>query len=192
VERRLDQGRDMVFVQISHDLSTLKMWFDPNVNYLLRKVVMSPKKSRDEGYVECEVIHFREYSPAVYFPEVIEHRTYREGRLSGTKTVKLESAVVNEPISARLFQLNFPVGIRVADQMQGKTYKVGLGESEADGTQRPLAIGPAVSGRPEGGLQTETRVEQVPRSHLILPLSLAVLIVVVGVSVFRRFKDNSP
>lgn len=137
-------GRDVVRVAMSIPTPAkvpstwdFEVYFDPAVNYLVRKRVMRTN-GRDDGRRECEITSFQEPQPGVFFPTESKAVAYRLGKVVSTTTTKVKDLKLNVPISKDVMRLRIPAGAKVMDRISGKTYTQGA-SGGADGPVRPFA-----------------------------------------------------
>lgn len=190
VNRRTEQGNEFIVVRLSNDVGEFAIWFDPQVNYLARKVVgiashSSPKPSTQRR--ESKVIRFREVAPTIYFPEEVECRFYSNESLNYMEVVKFSDVVVNEPLPAKIFELTIPPDARVFSTIEGVTYKVDA-NGKPVGPRDPLAtIPPLPAGRSR---PTVTAEEERGIVRWILWASLAILLVALPFWFYRKWRDR--
>lgn len=183
--KRLPNGD--IYVSLTHELGGLEFWFDPKVNYLVRKTIIIPIEEPDIVW-ENEVIHFTEGSKGVFVPDTIEHRCAVKGKPDGALRTILESLKVNQPMS----KLRIPgiAGMSCYDMVREVKYTV-----DADGQQ----VGPATNynvGRtkPERDQPKSTRIQEwSPRREVdiwkvVLSISLALLVaaLVLKINVLKK------
>lgn len=98
-----------------------ELWFDPQYNYLVRKT--STYRGEDGVYrIEREVIAFREIRPGVFFPAAVEKRYSEKGKIHVTRSTRFKDVCINESIDPKIFQLKFPAGTTVVDDIKGYQY----------------------------------------------------------------------
>ncbi|MFO0811184.1 MAG: hypothetical protein U0746_21350 [Gemmataceae bacterium] len=123
VEVDVSSGKRLVVASIAtHANQSVRIWFDPAVNYLVRKRVneTTDRKRR----FEFEVTAFRECKPGVFFPEKVVTREFADNKLTGTTTVDV-TAHVNDPVDPSVFELRFPEGTSITDKATGVVYVTG-------------------------------------------------------------------
>jgi hypothetical protein len=150
------EGRQLYRIDLVRGTCRLEIYADPGVNYLVRKVVSSDTDSR----VESEVLRFREVDPALYLPELIEHRFVERGAATHTVSCCLQDILVNQALPLELFGLRFPPGTFVADSVRGLSYSVGENEQPV-GT--PIKMEQGILPAPE---ETRTATIEEPTSSL--------------------------
>jgi hypothetical protein len=178
-DRKSIGGKPMILVRLSFDPVTkgedewdMEVYFDPSVNYLVRKAVYVNRRIRRED----EVASFKECAPGVFFPEEIVGRSEYNGSQDTSCATHISNVKVNEPIAEDIFRLRFPNNIILTDGIIGGQYHV-----DAQGNRisevKPLAQGPGAPGLEAGvipGIESES--EPWPVSRWILLFSLLVLI----------------
>ncbi len=167
----------------------IEIYFDPSVNYLIRKdscTSVRPGKGRYEE--EMEVTEFTEYAPGLFFP------THAAG-WSGTKdnpdftcAVELADVRVNQPLPHGIFDFQYPSGIYLVDSIRGTTYNA---DSAGNAISKETALTkqppppPANAAAPPGpGRETLDEPRSVAR--WILPASLGVLLLAGVAALVRR------
>jgi hypothetical protein len=84
-ERVREQGKELLYVNRTFDdpplgETHLELWFDPEVNYLVRKQVRSCTKGSHSSRGVSEIEDFLEVSPGLYFPVKRRTKGYRDGK----------------------------------------------------------------------------------------------------------------
>src|SRR5579883_227764 len=125
---RLPPPASEIHIELTHDRGRLEFWFDPKVNYLVRKSVMIPPDTTYRW--EDEVIEFAEPSPSVFVPVVVEHRCLIEGVLQATIRTTLTELKVNQPLAKNALRLPGIEGMECTDAERETKYKV-----DADGNR---------------------------------------------------------
>ncbi len=162
----------------------LRLWFDPQVNYLIRKQVTLPDNGDESTRVEQEVLKYREHSPGVFFPETAEQRVYFKGKLNLMNTIKFEHVWINQPIDPSVLSLPFPEGTLVADKVTGVSYIAG---PDGEPSTQPIPLPPPV----EQAYATGHRPSS--ESWLFVPVAASVLLTltVLGWRIRARRKRGS-
>lgn len=192
VERKQVGGRELIVVQLFFDKGSkayeekanIYIYFDPNVNYLARKIAYT----YPTHYWEEEVLEFKEHKPGLYFPE----RCAGSSQILPSKTVGYECNTrftdiqINQPLPKDIFHFKYPQGVFLFDAIQGMQYQV---DTEGNPISQPTPYGhePPPPGK-DGDAQvfgTETHEEPRPLSRWILPISFGILITG-GVAAFLR------
>jgi hypothetical protein len=177
VRRVQESARDLVHVDLVHpgvggERCRDELWFDPQVNYLVRKQVRHAGDTR----AEHEVVRFKEAAPGIYFPEEVQSRVFRNGKQDTTFVNRFSEIRVNQPLPADTFEWRFPTAIRVYDYVENKAFQV-----ETDGRWRQLKDWRLVPGlMPHSRAvkvaeATVTREEPQSATRWILPLGLLML-----------------
>ncbi len=189
VKRVTREGKALLYVDLTHGTTRTELWFDPNVNYLVRKEVIHGTVDGKRNRNEKEVVRFKEVSPAIFFPEEVSARRYVDGQLDGNYTRTFSDIRINQPLPSDTFQLRYPPGIELLDFVQDKAFKV-----EADGRltelkDRRLNHGPVRASQLfKGRTLSHAATQEEPKSFTrwILPASLLLLVVAAGIWVLRR------
>lgn len=185
VARETDAGQELIYLKLSHARADLEIWFDPKVNYLVRKLVISfddpqPKSGRRES----RVVRFKEAAPAVYFPEEVESVVTSNGvRSDRIQRVTFSHILVNRPLPADAFDWFFPDGVTLNDLIEGKQFK-------ADRAGNPIGASktiPQITAVPVSSKQvTETREEPKPITRWLVPASAGILVLAGTLWLFRK------
>jgi hypothetical protein len=194
-------GRDLVYVSLSHDRARFEWWFDPQVNYLVRKMAGELNAREAAGQkTEHVVSKFREAAPGIFFPERVERRFYKDGKQISLSIAAFTEIQVNPSLPQGIFELRFPPGIMVADQIQGKMFKTDdLGRAILPAldpkTGKPLTLGtgemvPGAEG--EDGSNRVTEEEPRPWTRWLFPMSLGTLAVAGVLFVITKWRQPRP
>lgn len=131
---RLPSPDGTIHIELTHDGGRLEFWFDPKVNYLIRKGIMIPAGDKTFRW-ENEVVEFLEGAPAVFVPIVIEHRCFVKGTLKAVLRTILSDVKVNKPLSKDALRLPGIAGMECVDSDRQVKFKV-----DADGNP----VGPEI------------------------------------------------
>lgn len=113
------------------------LWFDPSLNYLIRKVKASfgVEGSYD---AESENLDFVEPEPGIFFPTKNRSRIFRDGKKTHETVATLADLRINAMIGSAELQLpTVPAGTVLADWIQGKKYPMN-GSWQAMGPSKKL------------------------------------------------------
>jgi hypothetical protein len=139
-------GRSLIRVQFKAEGPMVRTaWFDAGVNYLVRKI---RNENSDTGLKrEQEITEFREALPGIFFPIRAAGRSAnRAGQLTLESIAEVKVLRVNETIDSSVFELAFPKGTAVADEIKGIRYVAE--DDEQPGTAVPASpLPPKASGR---------------------------------------------
>lgn len=118
-ERIKDGDSESVRAVLSYEHGRVEVFFDPVVNYLVRKatvVVDAPRKIT----VTREVVRFTEPKPGIFFPAEAVHHTP-----DGKRQVRwtFSNIRINEPIPADVFRLPLPDETVTSDYIKGTIYR---------------------------------------------------------------------
>jgi outer membrane lipoprotein-sorting protein len=155
--------------------TTEELWFDPGVNFLVRKhriIVDTPDGS---GRVESvrEVLKFTEAAPGYYFPAEVHAHVTRNDKTVASVRWHLTDIEINRPVDPKVFQFSLPAGTTAIDNIAGARYAVDergnrSGAEEFLEPSRLLPLGPPL-------VKTETREEPQSILRWLLPISLGIL-----------------
>jgi hypothetical protein len=188
-----EKGRDYVVLKLSaelmaDELAAFEIWFDPQVNYLACKLVgtsAGKQSNRKNSRRETEVVGFKEVSPALYFPERVETKFYRNDQLVQHDVVSFSDIRVNQPLPADIFRLDIPGGAEVTDMIQNEEYKVDSAGQPLDGKASIAAYAPL---SPATAETTDTVEEPQPLTRWIVPVALGALLVASAIWLVRKFR----
>lgn len=165
--------------------ANVDIYFDPNVNYLVRKVAYSYPTHNWEG----EIPEFKEHGPGLFFPTEsvgTSQMLPSKDKLYDSKT-KFSDVQINQPLPNNIFSFNYPHNVILGDDIRGCQYRI-----DANGNQisKETPFGrepppPGDSGDEKQAFGTETQEEPQPLSRWILPISVGILISG-GVAAFLR------
>jgi hypothetical protein len=193
VERKQAGGKGLIMVQLFFDKSkksdvpiNVDIYFDPDVNYLVRQVTynfLNPNYRWDD-----EVLDFKEHQPGLFFPEQMAGSSqWLTNKVKGDdNTTRFSEVQINQPLPRDIFNFKYPHGVSLRDNIRGSEYRV-----DADGNpisqQIPYVHEPpppaSAADAPIPG--TETQEEPQSATRWILPISVGILIVG-GVAAFRQ------
>jgi hypothetical protein len=185
------EGRELIHLALSHKLAQLELWFDPSVNYLVRKY-----RARADPFELVESVQrFEEVRPGLFFPMVVKSEWRQQGKHVWYRTVTFTNVTINEPFPAELRELRFPADLTVQDYDKGelkKTDKNGeptLPATDSDGNPLKLVIAPPMVSPPTKPMTPSTTQEE-PRSwtRWLLPGSLSLLVVGGGLALIRKLR----
>lgn len=199
VSKKALEGGEMIVVRLLFTSSTeenhpweSEIYFDPSVNYLIRRVIRSRTGSRFADIEE--VVSYKDCGKGVFFPERVVGRAGVSDEPSEANSQSLLSDIhINEPLAPGIFRLRFPHGISLTDSVRGTTYRV---DSEGNplSAEKPLGTAPPpapsrLAGPDKGA---ETVAEPRPRSRWILPVSVGLLVLGGFLAIRRRWKAKAP
>jgi hypothetical protein len=170
----------------------VEVYFDPAVNYLVRKVIYVDEGSKGPFRREDEVLQFKECAPGLYFPEKIEG-------WSGTATNRdfhyvtvISDIRLNQPLPDDVFHFNFPNGVYLSDGIRGTNYRVG---SKGNRISPEIPFGkippPPVGAVAQVVPGSETQEEPKPITRWILPLSVGILVLAAIAALVRRWRRSA-
>lgn len=118
-----------IHLALSHAGGRLELWFDPKVNYLVRKSEMVPVGD-PTIQLRHEVLTFSEPSPGVFVPVTVEHRAFKKGPLRATVQTVLSELKVNNPSTKAALRIPGIAGLECIDLTRDIKYKI-----DADGNR---------------------------------------------------------
>lgn len=176
------KGHRCIRVTQADNVMAGEIWFDPKLNYLVRKSVQFPHPGDRSSWYEEEVASFREWKPGIFFPEVVIRRKGEGGQLSLMDRVVFQDVRINEPIDPTVFLLNFPADTTVTDVLKGVKYEVGAGEQPVS-APRPASPPQNLSGE---GMPTYKMSPWYNSRWLAIAVGTVGLLGTIGVFVWRR------
>lgn len=190
VKKEMIHGKEMVMVSLLFEKvgnqvrrSTVDVYFDSSVNYLIRKVVFPNRV--------VEVVQFKEFKQGIFFPERVENRGLKGETVAPTQFSDIK---INQPLPNDIFQLPYPFGLTVRDSLQGINYRV-------DSLGRPISAeisfitgkggNSPKPGNPYQGMPT-TQEPLFSIAYLVLPISVVLLLVgLIGMGI-RSWRNQIP
>src|SRR5579862_3256293 len=171
VERTTIQNHEYCTVQLFFDKSegskkkatvgpvtwTVDLFFDPAVNYLVKKAVYSSTGDKGDDFkYEHQVVRFAEYETGVFFPEQVVSVLQRQGQALAHIVVDFTDVKINQALPVDIFELNFAEGMVMNDLNEQMTYKVNS-KGESVSKKEPLSTQPPAPVswmNPDGSLVT--------------------------------------
>jgi hypothetical protein len=156
---------------------TAELYFDPSVNYLIKKAVYIHNKS---GFRRIEeVTSFKEHPNGVFFPESILNRAFNGERLVRSTTTSFNNVRTNEDIQSEFFNIQYKQGVLLFDNINRTTYHV---DENGDPITDPIPQGrkeipPPSNNSTNTVIKFPTQKETISFTWWIFPISslLAVL-----------------
>jgi hypothetical protein len=168
----------------------VEAWFDPSVNYLVRKQVqwcVNP-----DGRMETEIVDFVEPSPGIFIPAARVLRVQQENL---TVKMTLTSVHVNEPIAADVFELRIPPGTLMRDHIESCEYRIGPDGQPAGPikhVQREATLAQAKLDSPAGAQSPSLPSSKTPWPSLVIGIaSLGAVTVALWILVSRRRREQN-
>jgi hypothetical protein len=165
--------------------STAEFTFDVKAGTMIRgsrNVIPGPKTIE----VDIVVPEFVEVQPGIYFPKLVTSTTKYGGEVAKLETMSFANLQVNVPPPAGTFDLIFPPGTKVTDELQGTEYTVNA-EGNAGGSEALKLPGLPLSPKGEPvSPRTETREEPASWYWALLPVSIVLLVATIVARVVRR------
>lgn len=192
-------GKDFVVATLTFDAttkrpepSTLDVYFDPTVSFLVRKAVHSSVAKHGRVSTVREVIRFRQCGPGVFFPERVEESMETDGKQITTTAVEFTEIRVNQPLPASATRMSFPYGIHFSDEIRKESYRVDSeGNQISKAIPHPTEAAPAKESAVDSQPQNQTEVEPPPAGRWILPASASILLTGVVAGAVRKYRERS-
>lgn len=195
---RLHPPGNAIHIDLTHNGGRLEFWFDPKVNYLIRKSVMIPAGDKTLRW-EDEVIEFVEGAPAVFVPSIIEYRCFVKGTLRAVLRTILSDVKVNKPLSKDALRLPGIAGMECLDIDREVRFNVDA-DGNPVGPEIPNPVyrvsprshpggGPIASGKT--GSLPEPSKPPTPGWVWLLIVSTGVLVAAVILAIVSRRKQSA-
>jgi len=156
----------------------VEIYFDPTVNYLVKKTVYTIHGKSD--YVrEDEITDFTECSPGLFFPRNAAGRSGAPENWTLTTKSVLSEIRVNQALPADTFRIRFPHNVIMTDAIRGTRYRIdsnGNRISEETPYANVKSIPPPGVDPSDDPPHVETREEPRSWTRWILPISVAILV----------------
>jgi hypothetical protein len=186
--KRVNEGHgELVYIDLVHGKQRDELWFDPKVNYLVRKQVRHHNARK--GKAEFEVMRFKEVAAGIYFPERVEMHATEGGQPHSSWVASFSEIHVNQPLPRDAFEFHFPAGITIVDSIQNKVFQV-----ETDGRlvhRKDQQVVPLSQAKKASGHRTATRQEPKSSTWWLLPTSLLLLAMAAGGWLNRKRRQRA-
>lgn len=168
---------------------TIDVYFDPDVNYLIRKTVHATV----DGVIsqKAEVTAYREPEKGIFFPVRVERNIRENGELILTTVAEIQELALNKPLPAGIFDLASPPGILVLDGVKDQRYRVDAHGNVVSKIEPLPHVPPPPDIQSREPLREETKIEPAPFTRWLLPLSLAIVGIALTIGAVRRWKKFS-
>lgn len=178
--------------------------FNPDVNFLIDLVEYRCKlDGGHEIYRRHWVESFVEPIPSVFFPQQVYCDSTTNGKESANRTIELSEIVVNGAIPESAFQLRYPHGIVMTDDIRRSYYQINA-NGERIGGETATRSDPRLTAGQAGGIgghqqeddssnsqpEVVTLREPVPWTTLILPISLVILVALLTLTLIRQIRSK--
>lgn len=199
-ERIGSGGKEMIVVHLFFEGSdessppwNAQIHFDPTVNYLIRRTVYETAPgARSAIRREHEVLHFKENTPGLYFPERIAGHSEGVDTYSASSATEILDIAVNRPLPEGTFRLRFPHGVRMTDGIRGVSYEVDSDGNQISRETRMGWIPPPPLAEPDtSNPMTESQEDPAGIIAWILPISLVILALAGVLAVARRLRSSA-
>ncbi len=194
VEKRSVKDRETIIVRLFFDGTNdwpakwdVEIHFDPQVNYLVSKIIGVATDSNGRYRREDEVLQFKECAPGLYFPERLAGRSGRDGNFDFNHTTTISEIRVNQPLPDGVFRFRYPHGIYLTDSIRGTSYRVDP-DGNRIGPETPLGTVPPLAAGEELERGSESVEEPKTITRWILPVSIGVLALAGVAAVVRRWR----
>lgn len=181
-----------IYVKLAHANGQLEFWFDPRVNYLIRKSVMVPAAGTAVRW-ENAVVEFAEPAPSVFVPTIIEHRNLVDGSLKAVLRTILSEVKLNQPMGKNALRLPGIDGMECIDNDRDVKFKVDA-DGNRIGPESPVRIArispPSTTGSPPLSSVIHPLPGRPPTPMWVWVLVVSVLVLLSGgiLAVLRRRK----
>ncbi len=182
-----------IHIDMSHTGSRCECWFNPRVNYLIRKFISFPPGEYSQSiHFEHEVIEFAEPAPAVYVPVIVEHRCYKNKALRATIRTILSDLKVNHNLAESDLYIPKIAGMKCIGMDREIQFTVDAAGNRV-GPETPIKLAKVVPTPYEGEREFNYTPYEVSRPSTrwwiwILIASVCLLLLGVAVAVRRRVK----
>ena len=200
VDRQKNDAKEMIVVRLrfdtppdgSDDTWEVEVFFDPSVNYLVKKVV---KYYINHKRVDIEeVISFKDMGSGIFFPTHVTGMCGVPDKFDTTRSEAILTEIqVNELLPAEIFRVEYPEGTPLTDAIRGTFYRVNKSgeaiskEYEIGRTSPPPPMKSDNSTAPSPApspSSSETREE--PRDHYYLVMLSSIGLIVIGLALSLR------
>jgi hypothetical protein len=170
------------------DNREFEFWFDPDVNYLVRKHILRGPNFE----IDVKVERFTEPRQGVFFPALVRAEHRNEGKVVHAETAVFSNVRINESLPADAFRFQFPPGILVYDHIKNELHKTDangnpiLPPIDKQGQQLSLVNVAHDNEEPETKIRQVTQEEPRNWTRWLLPISLALLVVAVSLFVIQK------
>ncbi len=194
VEKLKEKGRHFIklsckFLDELGNPADLELWFDPSVNYLVRKMSLRYGQSAPRNRLICEVLAFSEAEPGIYFPEKCSIHLYEGQTLLSNSLVTLSKIEVNQAIPGNVFNLEIPKGTTLYDAISGTQYAVDRGGRQIGRARNLNQIHLlAASEKRASAFSKQTADERHTVGYWIALGSVLLLVLAGAAWVYRRFR----
>lgn len=165
---------------------SVELWFDPSVNYLVRKKRYT---SQDNYVLEDEVPEFQESGGGVFFPKKATGRSGSGGVFHHEHETTFSEIKLNHKLPDGIFKLQYPDGVYLRDNIRGVRYKVDSAGNRKSPeevlTSKKVAPPPPAPQEPRR-FQTASEEEPFRWEFMILPASMLLLCCAMSVAIVRR------
>lgn len=100
----------------------LELYFDKSVNFLVKKAIYTQIKTNFRRIIE--VTSFKSYDNGIFFPESVVNRSFDGEKLTKLTVAKFTNVVINEKIPEEIFQIRYPHGILLVDNIKKTNYPI--------------------------------------------------------------------
>lgn len=166
---------------------TVQVFFDPSVNYLVRKTISFTPQTDKTFRWERAVLEFKECEPGVFFPTRIKAEMQQSKGKTYTRTVDISEIDVNQLLPTDIFVFRFPHGVEVGNGIRRTSYPSDA-EGNPIGKETPMGRMPPL---PPGNPMTET--EEEPQSswwRWVLWIALICLAAGIVVRLYRSSRGG--
>jgi hypothetical protein len=193
-----ENGKELACVSIGHDRASFEILFDPEVNYLVKKMKMHYPGPGPAFDGEEVVTQFAEPHAGIFFPARVERNgTYSDGN-RWDEVVTFSDIRINESLAPDVFDFRFPPNILVWDFIHQKANRTDQDGQPVlpgvDDSGREAVIGaaapPIVPILPGNGNMRATTDEPPAGTRWLLPLSLFFLFCAACIWIARKWRET--
>lgn len=186
-EEELD-GRRCIRITQQDKNALRNFWIDPSINHLARRItVLFP-----DGIVDDKrVTSFREFEKGFFFPTQMDWMRGPEAdvrlRRGTVRVVKLDVVKINQPLPDSDFQIRYPRGTPISDEIAGTWFTVDENGRPMEAPKPLAATTPNAPGQPAFPIaQTSPDADSTSSVNWKLIWVLAVVAVISGLWASRR------
>jgi hypothetical protein len=186
----MNEGRDLIHLDLSHAKARLEFWFDPTVNFLVRKYVIHGEKESSGKTQEWHttVTSFREVGSGQFFPERIESRVLHDGETVVQATTAFTEMRLDARITPADLKPKYPAGVEILDSVEGKVFITDAKGVPKVAPGKHLAIVGPMPASASREVMTQTLEEPGSIIAWIAPISVGILLLAGIGYLLRRYR----
>lgn len=208
VARQPLDGHDCVVVKMSFELDgqstgIFEIWFDPQVNYLARRLTgeFTGAPNQPMARRESQVLKFVEAAPGIHFPAEAETKFIAGKKVTHHEVVSFTDIRINQLLPADIFELPIPPNTTVLDAIADRQYKLDASgkvfgpshplEKRMPGVSGKSGQAPGIAASPPVVALTATTKEPEPITRWVLYGLLLVLAIAGSIWYVRRLRASA-